>query len=146
MIAFALALLQAAAHPDQPPDQTMMVEPVGMMVAACDRNHDQQTSADEVRSCVENSFATIDTQASGTIGYIQYGDWAERNLGDRNALPSPFEIDANHDNRISLSELEADIARIFARFDTNHDGIVTRPELLTVRAMPNGLTPRRRKR
>lgn len=138
MILFALALIQAAGDLTQPPDQTMMVEPAAMMIVACDSDGDARVTRAELDACVARSFAAIDTAQAGSIGYIAFGDWAERYLGDRNALPSPFEVDSDHDDRITLAELQADLARIFARLDANHDGVVTRAECLTIRAAPFG--------
>ncbi|MGN6269816.1 MAG: EF-hand domain-containing protein [Sphingomonas sp.] len=147
MLLAALAFtLQSAPNLQQPPDQTMMVEPAAMMIAACDADGDARTTAAELAACVARSYALVDSDRKGSIGYIQYGDWAERNLGDRNALPSPFEVDGNHDDRITLAELQADMARIFARLDANHDGAVTRAECLTIRAGPAGDEGRRRRR
>lgn len=141
----ALLLLQAAAAapatapatppgPGQPP-ATMMVEPVAMMIAACDLDGDGRTTAAELHICVERSFAAIDTEHKGSLGYIGFADWAERWLGDRNALPSPFEVDTDGDNRITLTELQVKMADIFRRLDRNHDGVVTRAECLTIRAV-----------
>ena len=133
----ALLLLQAAAAapatapatppgPGQPP-ATMMVEPVAMMIAACDLDGDGRTTAAELHICVERSFAAIDTEHKGSLGYIGFAD--------RNALPSPFEVDTEGDNRITLTELQVKMADIFRRLDRDHDGVVTRAECLTIRAV-----------
>ena len=132
-------LLQAAAVPvatvpGQPP-ATFVVEPVGMAIAGFDSDGDGRTSRAELDAGVRRSFASVDTTRAGTLGYIAFADWAERWLGDRNALPSPFEVDGDGDNRITLAELQAAFARIFARLDVDKDGFVTRKELLTIRAM-----------
>ncbi|MGP7794693.1 EF-hand domain-containing protein [Sphingomonas sp. CLY1604] len=131
-------LLQAAtpaipAVPGQPP-ATFVVEPVGMAIAGFDSDGDARTSRAELEAGVRRSFAGVDPGKTGAIGYIAFADWAERWLGDRNALPSPFEVDADGDNRITLTELEAAFARIFARLDVDRDGFVSRKELLTIRA------------
>ena len=146
-------LLQAAvpaapalpAGPGQPP-ATVVVEPVGMAIAGFDADGDGRTSRAELEAGVRRSFAAIDTGNGGAIGYIAFADWAERWLGDRNALPSPFEVDANGDNRITLAELQAAFARIFARLDVDRDGSLTRKELLTIRAMAGRQTGPRGKR
>jgi hypothetical protein len=134
-------LLQAAvpaapvpAAPGQPP-ATFVVEPVGMAIAGFDSDGDGRTSRAELDAGVRRSFAAVDSVHAGAIGYIAFADWAERWLGDRNALPSPFEVDSDGDNRITLAELQAAFARIFARLDVDKDGVVTRKELLTIRAM-----------
>lgn len=122
------------AGPAQPP-ATFVVEPVGMAIAGFDADGDGRTSRAEAEAGVRRSFAAIDTGNSGSIGYIAFADWAERWLGDRNALPSPFEVDTDGDNRITLAELQATFARIVARLDVDRDGSLTRKELLTIRAM-----------
>lgn len=135
-------LLQAAvpaapvlpAGPGQPP-ATFVVEPVGMAIAGFDADGDGRTSRAEMEAGLRRSFAAIDAGNGGSIGYIAFADWAERWLGDRNALPSPFEVDADGDNRITLPELQAAFARIFARLDVDRDGSLSRKELLTIRAM-----------
>ncbi len=148
MILLAL-LLQAASPPDNsdilvtaPPKPfgqapaTMVVEPVAMMIAACDADNDGETLRSEMIACVRHSYETIDTAHAGTIGYIQFADWAEKWLGDRNALPSPFDVDTNGDNRITLDELQAHFSKLFSRFDRNHDGAISRAETLTIRTAP----------
>ena len=145
MIALALLLqtLPAGAAPPpgsgpgQPP-ATMVVEPVAMMIAAFDGDGDARVTKAELDAGVRASFAAIDTDNSGKLGYIAFADWAERWLGDRNALPSPFETDSDGDNRISLAELEAKFAQIFTRLDRDHDGILARAELITIRARAGG--------
>ena len=132
---FALLLQTAipAITTGQPP-ATFVVEPVGMAIAGFDGDGDGRTSRAELDAGVRRSFAAIDTGNAGTIGYIAFADWAERWLGDRNALPSPFEVDGNGDDRITLAELQAAFARVFARLDADKDGVVTHKELLTIRA------------
>src|SRR3954470_9619523 len=53
----------------QPP-ATMVVEPVAMMIAACDTDNDGKTTRGELIQCVTKSFDAIDTDHKGSIGYI----------------------------------------------------------------------------
>ena len=85
-----------------------------------------------MRACVAHSFDTIDTAKTGAIGYIAFADWAERWLGDRNALPSPFETDSSGDNKISLAEMQAQFDKTFTRLDRDKNGVLKRSELLTL--------------
>lgn len=124
----------APVGPGQPP-ATLVVEPVAMAIAGFDGDGDGRISRAEMEAGVRRSFAVTDTANSGAIGYIAFADWAERWLGDRNALPSPFEVDADGDNRITLAELQATFARVFARLDTDKNGNLTHKELLTIRSM-----------
>lgn len=123
-----------AAAQGQPPTSTIMAEPVAVMIAGFDANGDAQVTRAECIAGVERSFKSIDTANAGYLGYIAFSDWSERWLGDRNALPSPYETDTDGDNRITLAELQAKIAIIFNRLDRNHDGVLTRSELLTIDA------------
>ncbi len=116
----------------QPPQSTIMAEPVALMIAAFDADGDAKVTRAECIAGVEHSFRSIDTTNKGWLGYIDFADWAERWLGDRNALPSPFETDSDGDNHITLAELQAKILVIFDRFDRNHDGVLVRSELLTL--------------
>ena len=141
-------LLQATAPLPGPPTQppaTMVVEPVAMMIAAFDADGDARVTKAELEAGVRRSFDAADTAKVGTIGYIAFADWAERNLGDRNALPSPFETDRNGDDRIALPELQAKFAEIDSRLDRDRDGVLTRAELLTIRAIvPADRDPKRK--
>ncbi|WP_375287341.1 EF-hand domain-containing protein [Sphingomonas sp.] len=136
-------LLQAAvpAGPPPQPPATLVVEPVAMAIAAFDADGDARVTRTELEAGVRRSFEAIDTARAGTLGYIAFADWAERYLGDRNALPSPFETDSDGDNRITLAELQAKMAETFTRLDRDKDGVVTRAECLTIRAMAPGRRP-----
>ncbi|TGX54736.1 EF-hand domain-containing protein [Sphingomonas gei] len=115
------------------PAATVMVEPVGMMIAGFDSDGDAKVTRAEFDTGLRHSFDSIDTGKTGALGYIAFSDWSERWLGDRNTLPSPFETDRDGDNKISWDELAARFALLFTRFDTNKDGTLTRSELLTLR-------------
>lgn len=120
------------------PTATIVAEPAAVFIAACDQDADGRTTRAELTACVTRSFARIDTGNSGSLGYIGYADWALLWLGDRNALPSPFGVDANQDNRITPDELQAEFTRLFDRYDRDRDGVVTRAEVLSIRS---GLLP-----
>ncbi len=119
--------------PQAQPAATVMVEPVGMMIAAFDSDGDARVGRAEFDAGLRRSFDSVDTRKTGSLGYIAFSDWSERWLGDRNTLPSPFETDRDGDNRISWDELAARFALLFTRFDTNKDGALARSELLTLR-------------
>jgi len=120
--------------PVGPTQPSLVVEPAAMMIAACDTDGDARVTRDEMDRCLARSFAAIDTGHTGKLGYIAFADWAQMWLGDRTALPSPFEVDADGDNAITLAELTAKFDETFARLDKDMDGVLTRAELLTIRA------------
>jgi len=117
----------------------LLAEPVAMMIAAFDRDGDARVTRAEFDAGLRASFDSIDTEHKGALGYIAFGDWALKWLGDRDALPSPFEVDKDGDNRISYAELSDRFALYFDRFDKNQDGVIDRSELLTFRPpLPGG--------
>ncbi|QNA85010.1 EF-hand domain-containing protein [Sphingomonas sp. So64.6b] len=116
------------------PAATIVAEPVALLIAACDANGDARVTAAELSAFIARSFAATEGAGTGSIGYIAYSDWALKWLGDRNALPSPFSVDADHDDRITLPEMQDQFARLFARFDVDKDGVATRAELLTIKS------------
>jgi Ca2+-binding EF-hand superfamily protein len=119
----------------------MAYEPAAMLIATFDADSDARVTRNELETGVRRSFAAFDFAAAGSLGFIAFADWAERFLGDRNALPSPFEIDRDGDDRISLAELQAKLTEFFNRYDRDKDGVVTRAELLTIRARAYGEDP-----
>jgi hypothetical protein len=116
----------------------LLAEPVAMMIAAFDRDGDARVTRTEFDAGLRASFDSIDVEHKGSLGYIAFGDWSLKWLGDREALPSPFEVDKDGDNRISFAELADRFALYFERFDKNHDGVIDRSELLTFRPPTTG--------
>ena len=140
ILALFLAVAQQAqpapqsVRPDayRPAPATIVAEPVALFLAGMDRDRDGCTTLAELRQGLADVTGGDKPWGAG-IGYIAYSDWAERWLGDRNGLPSPFELDRNGDNRITVEELGTRFEGVFARFDADKDGAVTRAELLTLR-------------
>jgi Ca2+-binding EF-hand superfamily protein len=123
----------APPGPQAQPMPTVMAEPVAVMIAAFDRDGDARVTRAEFDAGLRHSFDAVDAGKAGALGYIAFSDWSERWLGDRNTLPSPFETDRDGDGHITYAELAARFDLLFARFDTDKDGVLTRRELMTVR-------------
>jgi hypothetical protein len=111
---------------------SQMAEPLALAIAGFDANHDASTTLAEYEEALGRTFAAADRDGGGTLGYIEYSGWAETWLGSQSALPGPFAIDADGDNRLSREEFLAEFRRQFTRLDKNKDGAVSRAELLTV--------------
>jgi hypothetical protein len=144
MSIFALLLLAAQdapqapkAEPYRPAAATLLVEPVAMMLAGFDSDGDGRITQAEMTAGVARSFAAI-ANGAPSLSYIGYGDWAERWLGDSNAVPSSFEIDRNGDGQVTLDELQERIGAIFDRLDGDKDHVLTHKELITLRGSAVG--------
>lgn len=115
------------------PAFTVIAEPVAMMIAAFDADGDGKVTRAEFDAGLRRSFDAIDTSHRGSLGYIAYSDWQERWMGDRNTVPSPFEVDRDGDNKISFAELAERFDLLFTRFDADKNGVLERKELVTIR-------------
>jgi len=151
MISLMLSAAAPAAQPGPPPPPPVTIrpgaapegtspvpisevaEPLGLAVAGFDADHDGRTSLAEFDASLARTFGAADRDQDGALGYIEYSGWAETWLGSATALPGPFAIDADGDNRLTQSEFTAEFRRHFTRLDTNADGAIGHAELLTVR-------------
>ena len=152
ILSLTLALLAASTQPPQPvstrdlaipPGQapagttpvpiSEVAEPLALAIASFDQDHDGRTSRAELEAAAARSVDAADTNRDGALGYIEYSGWATTWLGSQSALPGPFAIDADGDNRITRQEFLAELGRQFERLDADHDGAISHAELLTVR-------------
>ena len=126
---------------------TIVAEPVALALAGFDANQDGLVARAEVNDGAARAFASV-AQGKSDIGYIGWSDFALRWLGDANAVPGPFDVDENHDDRITAAETSRAMLAAFARFDKNKDGTLSRAELVTIRAsaIMDGQRPEDRRR
>ncbi len=128
-----------AIRPGQVPEGTSpmpiteMAEPLALAVAAFDADHDGRTTRAEYDAALARTFAAADVSGDGLLGYIEYAGWAQTWLGSQSALPGPYSIDADGDDRLSREEFAAEFGRQFVRLDKDADGAVSHAELLTIR-------------
>jgi hypothetical protein len=148
VILLALLLTVQEAGFYRPTGPTIVAEPVALYLAAADRDRDGRTTLAEMRQGLVETTSADPPWANGadySVGYIVYSDWALRWLGDRNAIPTPLEIDRNGDNRVSFDEFRDRMEAIFTRLDTDKNGALTRAELLSVRRSSFDDRPDRRR-
>ena len=110
-----------------------VAQPLALAVVAFDADQDGRTSRAEFESGLGRTFAVADTDRDGALGYIEYSAWARTWMGSQTALPGPYAIDTDGDDRLARPEMVNEFGRQFIRLDTNADGAVSRAELLTVR-------------
>ena len=108
-------------------------EPIGLAIAGFDGNRDGRTSRAELNDALLASFGPADRDRDGVLGYIEYSGWATIWLGSATALPGPYAIDVDGNDRISAEELVAEFGRHFLRLDRDSNNAISRAELLTVR-------------
>ncbi|MEN2785922.1 EF-hand domain-containing protein [Sphingomonas qilianensis] len=153
MMLLAALLFAAVQQPAPPvpgaqpqPFASIVAEPAALLIAACDEDGDGDAVVTrvELHACLARSFAGV-AQGKPDIGYIGYGDWALRWLGDANALPSQYGVDTDNDDRITLAELTTEFDRLFDRYDVDKNGTLTRAELLTIRSAIPPRPPGKRK-
>jgi hypothetical protein len=132
--------------PAAQPQATVIAEPVALLIAGFDADGDARVTRAEFDAGLKRSFDSADTGHTGMLGYIAYSDWSLRWMGDRNTLPSPFELDRDGDNKVSWAELQDRFAQIWTRFDRNKDGVIDRSELVTIRPPAFNPTDGKRKR
>lgn len=113
-----------------------VAQPLALAVVGFDADRDGRTSRAEFDDGVARTFAGADANRDGALGYIEYAGWARTWLGSDTAMPGPFAIDADGDDRLARAEMLGEFGRLFVRLDVNSDGAVTRAELLTVRHPP----------
>lgn len=113
-----------------------VAQPMALTIAGFDLNRDGRTARAELDEGLGQSFTAADANADGVLGYIEYAGWARRWMGSETALPGPFAIDTDGDDRLTGAELVNEFGRQFIRLDTDRDGAVARAELLTVRNPP----------
>ncbi|OAN61619.1 calcium-binding protein [Sphingomonas sp. TDK1] len=132
--------------PGVQPQATVIAEPVALLIAGFDSDGDARVTRAEFDAGLKRSFDSADTGHTGSLGYIAYSDWSLRWMGDRNTLPSPFEMDRDGDNKVSWAEFQDRFALIWVRFDKNKDGVIERSELVTIRPPAFNPTDGKRKR
>lgn len=157
-VLLSLAALIAVAQPQAPvevrpgerPEGVSAIpasetaEPIGLAIASFDADNDGRTSRAELNEALLRSFAAADRDGDGQLGYIEYSGWATTWLGSATALPGPYAIDSNGDDRISREELLAEFGRHFVRLDRDSDGAISHSELLTVSQPRMAPLPRER--
>jgi len=159
-VLLSLAAFIAAAQPQAPveirpgerPEGVSAIpasesaEPIGLAVASFDSDRDGRTTRAELNEALLRSFAAADRDGDDLLGYIEYSGWATTWLGSATALPGPYAIDTNGDDRISREELLGEFGRHFVRLDRDSDGAISHGELLTVSQPRMPPLPRERRR
>ncbi len=105
-------------------------KPIIFVLLELDANKDRAVTIAEMEAGLGTVWAQIDTDQTGTVTPIEYGIWAQANLGDDSAHPTRIAIDTNLDGGITRAEFDARMRHEFREMDKNADQILTRQEMI----------------
>lgn len=109
----------------------IVVKPTGLLLADMDINHDQETDRDELGKAVPILFAQIDQDNGGIVSGIEFADWAQTALGARYPVQGLASFDTDNSLAIEEDEFANGLNALFATYDKDNNGRVTRAELFT---------------
>jgi len=120
----------------QPPPPSIVATPLGLVIAGFDRDGDMIVTRAEFADGVARSFALADSDHDSKVSMIDLADWAEVALGNRSALPGPFDFDRDGNDSISREEFAGLFETRFAALDKDSDRSLRRSELVSFAAAP----------
>lgn len=144
-LALVVLLLSACAGGpppgDREPDQARggwQAAPVALLLVEVDADGDRVVSRPELEQALPNLFREADSDGSGGITPIEYRDWAVAVFGTEDAPPGRMAFDINGDGRIDPDEFTGTLTAIFAAADKDHDGRVSRADLVELVRVQQG--------
>ena len=99
-----------------------------MMLVSFDANGDLSITADEINSGLEREWRRADTGGDGSLGPIEFQNWANNVLGGGPMGPFRLDFDRNVDNSITRAEFDTEIRARVDQYDENGDDVLTRGE------------------
>lgn len=109
----------------------MVVKPTGLLLADMDINRDLETDRDELSRAAPVLFAQIDQDNGGIVSGVEFADWAQRALGARYPVQGLASFDTDNSLAIEADEFSNGLNVLFASYDKDNNGRVTRAELFT---------------
>ena len=101
-----------------------------------DANGDGIVTGDEAPEPLKARFDQIDANADGMLEADELRDVGRGRQGGGAAAVSPItrllQFDSNDDGLIGADEVPERMAQMFARFDTNRDGVIDEKELASM--------------
>lgn len=111
-------------------DGGRVARPVALLFAGMDTDRDYIIAQDELAAAIVREWASLPQGAQGNVPAIAIADWAGTVLGDPEALPNHLAFDVNLDGQVSETEFRTRLTGEFAQLDRDHDGRLTRAEML----------------
>jgi hypothetical protein len=101
-----------------------------LLFVSFDADNDGRTSAADLDAGVLREWARADRNQDGVLTPLEFSDWARSALGGPQLPPYRLNFDRNVDNSITRAEFADELRARFDEYDANHDGAVTRAEML----------------
>lgn len=148
-LALLVAPLVAAAGPQQkrpagPPIGAMLLLPAGLLFVSFDANGDRRMDQAELLAGLDRAFAEADRDVSGALSPLEYADWAEAALGDRDAHPARVAVNPDQDLIVTRAEFRAAFLELAASYGVTEaesapfSKFVSRLDVSRPRAQPCG--------
>lgn len=101
-----------------------------LVFVSFDADGDLQITEAELTAGLAHEFTRADTSGDGQLQPIEFQNWANTALGGGHIGPFRLDFDRNVDNVITREEFENEFRARFREYDSDEDGVVTRPELV----------------
>jgi hypothetical protein len=111
-------------------DGGQIARPIALLLTGMDTGHDYMLSQAELAAGISAEWARLPVSARGTVPAVAISDWAATALGNPEALPNHIAFDVNLDGQVSAEEFRTRLAGEYDRMDRDHDGQLTRAEML----------------
>lgn len=123
---------------------TYYLAPAAIMFIASDANNDAKVTMEELETYLLPVFAKADRDENGTLKPTEYAIWAREYLGRQDTVPSFIGIDANQNDVVTQAEYLATFSKLFAQYDVDEDGILSRAEIVKYLPRPKMQQQQRR--
>ncbi len=110
--------------------------PGGALLIGFNRNDDYVIDEAELAEGRVNAFKAADLDGNGVISLSEFRFWQPKATGSRSALPNLVYFDRNFNDRITQSEFDVGLNKLFHDADKNEDSKVSYQELVTIVSPP----------
>jgi hypothetical protein len=110
--------------------------PGGALLIGFNRNDDYVIDEAELTEGRESAFKKADLDGNGIISLSEFRFWQPKATGSRSALPNLVYFDRNFNDRISHSEFDVGLKKLFDDADENKDSKVSYQELVSIVSPP----------
>ncbi|MEO1037956.1 MAG: EF-hand domain-containing protein [Pseudomonadota bacterium] len=117
-------------QPGQPMRPMAVFAPVALVLSNLDADQDAQLTRAELDGGIGPLFDSADANGDGALSRPELSAFSLAHLGSAFPVPGRIAFDPDQNASTSPEEFRSVFERAFDRFDTNGDGIVTRPDML----------------